>query len=150
MLETSRRNFVMSNLIQTATRAGSFTTLLKAADAAGLTATLSGKGPFTVFAPNDDAFAKLPAGTLEALIADKKKLTAVLTYHVIAGKVFSKDIRGSMSVATVEGEPLSIDLKDGVLINDAHVLTADIAADNGVIHVISCVLMPPSMTAKAA
>ena len=131
------------DIIETAAAAGSFTTLAKAVEAAGLTATLKGEGPFTVFAPTDEAFAKLPKGTLDALLKDKAKLTAILTYHVVPGKVMSKDVAGMSSAKTVNGQELSIEAKDGkVKVNKATVTTADIAASNGVIHVIDQVLMP--------
>lgn len=132
----------MADIVDTAVSAGSFKTLVAAVTAAGLVETLKGTGPFTVFAPSDDAFAKLPAGTVEGLLADIPKLTKVLTYHVVAGKVMAADIKGAMHPATVEGSTLALDPSDGVKVNDATVVTADIVADNGVIHVIDTVLMP--------
>jgi uncharacterized surface protein with fasciclin (FAS1) repeats len=126
---------------------GNFKTLTAALQAAGLVETLKGKGPFTVFAPTDEAFAKLPAGTVEALLADKEKLTAVLTYHVVGGKVTGADVAKMMSAKpkTVNGAPLSINVREGkVMVNDARVTTADVAASNGVIHVIDTVLLPPA------
>ena len=132
----------MADIVDTAAGAGSFTTLVAAVQAAGLVDTLKSAGPFTVFAPTDDAFAKLPAGTVESLLADIPKLTKILTYHVVAGAVKSSDIQGVMHPATVEGSTLTIDPTDGVKVNDATVVTADILADNGVIHVIDTVLIP--------
>ena len=132
----------MSNIVETAVAAGSFNTLVAAVQAAGLAETLSGPGPFTVFAPTDDAFAKLPAGTVEALLADKAKLTSILTYHVVPGKVMAADVVGLTSATTVGGGELKIDASNGVKINDATVVTPDVEADNGVIHVIDTVLIP--------
>jgi len=131
------------DIVDTAVAAGTFKTLVAAVEAGGLVDTLKGPGPFTVFAPTDDAFAKLPAGTVEALLADKAKLVAVLTYHVVAGKVSSADVAGMTEAATVQGGKVKIDASSGVKINDATVITADIAASNGVIHVIDTVLLPP-------
>ena len=131
------------DIIQTAAAAGSFTTLAKAIEAAGLTETLKGEGPFTVFAPTDEAFAMLPKGALDALLKDKAKLTAILTYHVVPGNVMSRDVAGMSSAKTVNGQELSIKAKGGkVKVNKSTVTTADIAASNGVIHVIDQVLMP--------
>ena len=131
------------DIIETAVAAGSFKTLAKALEAAGLTATLKGEGPFTVFAPTDEAFAKLPKGALDELLKDKAKLGAVLTYHVVPGNVPSQEIVGMSSAKTVNGQDLSIMAKDGkVKVNKASVTTADIAATNGVIHVVDQVLMP--------
>jgi uncharacterized surface protein with fasciclin (FAS1) repeats len=132
-----------ADIVDTAIAAGSFKTLVTAIEAAGLVDTLKGPGPFTVFAPTDEAFAKLPAGTLDALLADKAKLTAVLTYHVVAGKVSSTDVAGMTEANTVQGGKITIDASSGVKINDATVTTADIATSNGVIHVIDTVLLPP-------
>ena len=135
----------MKNIVQIAAEAGSFKTLVAAVQAAGLAETLQGTGPFTVFAPTDAAFAKLPAGTVEALLGDKQKLTAILTYHVLSGKVTSGDIvktHGAMPT-TINGQPLDIVVRDGkVFVNGAQVVTADIQASNGVIHVINKVLIP--------
>ena len=132
-----------ADIIETAVAAGSFKTLAKAIEAAGLTETLKGEGPFTVFAPTDEAFAKLPKGTLDALLKDKAKLVAILTYHVVPGNVMSKEVAGMSSARTVNGQELSIKAKDGkVKVNKATVTTADIAASNGVIHVIDQILMP--------
>ncbi len=132
----------MKNIIETAVDAGNFKTLAAALTAAGLIETLSGAGPFTVFAPTDEAFAKIPAETLEAVLADKEKLTAILTYHVVAGKVMAADVVGMHSAMTLQGTDVKIDSSNGVMINDAKVITADIECSNGVIHVIDTVLMP--------
>ena len=133
------------NIVETAVSNGSFKTLVAAVTAAGLVETLSGTGPFTVFAPVDDAFAALPAGTVESLVepANKEKLTGILTYHVLAGKVLSTDLTDGMTATTVNGEKITIHLKGGkVLVNDAEVVIADVATDNGVIHAINKVIMP--------
>jgi uncharacterized surface protein with fasciclin (FAS1) repeats len=135
-----------ADIVDTAVGAGQFKTLVAAVQAAGLVDTLKGPGPFTVFAPTDAAFAKLPAGTVETLLKpeNKAKLAQILTYHVLAGKVMSADIAGKKAaVATVEGAKLNVDATNGVKVNDATVTTADIAASNGVIHVIDTVLLPP-------
>lgn len=131
-----------SDIVDTAVGAGSFKTLAAALKAAGLVDTLKGDGPFTVFAPNDEAFAKLPAGTLEALLKDKEKLTAILTYHVVPGKVMAADVVKVKSAKTVQGQSVAVDATDGVKIDDAKVLKADIDCSNGVIHVIDTVLLP--------
>jgi len=131
-----------SNIIDVAREAGSFTTLLAAIEAAGLTATLEGEGPFTVFAPTDAAFAALPAGTVEGLLADPEALTAVLTYHVVAGKAVAADVTGLDSVTTLQGGSLPVSTTDGVKIGGATVVAADVMASNGVIHVIDAVLIP--------
>ena len=130
------------NLIDVAREAGSFTTLLAAIEAAGLTETLQGEGPFTVFAPTDEAFAALPAGTVEGLLADTAALTSVLTYHVVAGKAVAADVVGLDSVTTLQGGSLPVSAVDGVKIGSANVVTADVMASNGVIHVIDAVLVP--------
>ena len=133
----------MPNIVEVASSAGSFTTLIQAVQAAGLQETLEGPGPFTVFAPTDEAFAKLPAGTVESLLADTAQLTKVLTYHVVSGKVMAADVQSLSSAPTVEGSELAIDASSGsVKVNDATVTQADIEADNGVIHVIDTVLIP--------
>lgn len=132
----------MADIVDTAVAAGSFTTLVAAVKAAGLVDTLKGPGPFTVFAPTDAAFAKLPAGTVEGLLQDIPKLTQVLTYHVVPGAVLSSDITGPMNPATVQGGTLTIDPTSGVKVNNATVVTPDIQADNGIIHVIDTVLIP--------
>ena len=121
------------------------TTLVAAVTAAGLVDTLKGEGPFTVFAPSDAAFAALPAGTVEDLLKpeNKDKLTALLTYHVIAGKVMAADLTEGMKAATVNGAEVTITLDGGAKVNGATISTADIAASNGVIHVIDAVIMPP-------
>ncbi len=130
------------DIVDTAVAAGSFKTLATALGAAGLVDTLKGKGPFTVFAPTDEAFAKLPAGTVEALLKDKAKLTKILTYHVVAGKVMAADVVKLKSAKTLEGQSLAIDASNGVKIGAATVTTADVVASNGVIHVIDTVLLP--------
>jgi len=133
------------DIVDTAVAAGSFNTLVAAVKAADLVDTLKGTGPFTVFAPTDDAFAKLPKGTVENLLlpANKKKLIAILTYHVVPGKVMSTDLAGKKGrVRTVEGSRLKIDGTHGVKVNNATVIKADIEASNGVIHVIDTVLIP--------
>ena len=129
------------DIVDTAVAAGSFKTLATALQAAGLVETLKGKGPFTVFAPTDEAFAKIPKADLDALLKDKAKLTAVLTYHVVPGKVMAKDVKAGM-VKTVQGSSLTIATASGVTVDNAKVLKTDIVADNGVIHVIDSVVMP--------
>ncbi|PKM30022.1 MAG: fasciclin [Gammaproteobacteria bacterium HGW-Gammaproteobacteria-11] len=131
-----------ADIVDTAIAAGSFSTLVTAVQAAGLVDTLKGEGPFTVFAPTDEAFAKIPQADLEALLADKEKLTAVLTYHVVAGKVMAADVVNLTSAETVQGSALTIDTTDGVKVDAANVTATDIEASNGVIHVIDMVLMP--------
>jgi len=131
------------DIVDTAVEAGTFTTLVAAVTAAGLVDTLKSEGPFTVFAPSDDAFAKLPEGTVEGLLADIPTLTKILTYHVVAGKVMSTDLSDGMMAATVEGSEIKVGTMSGVMINDATVTAADIETSNGVIHVIDTVLMPP-------
>jgi uncharacterized surface protein with fasciclin (FAS1) repeats len=132
-----------SDIVDTAVNAGSFKTLATALKAAGLVETLKGKGPFTVFAPTDEAFAKLPAGTVETLlIAKVNKLAAILTYHVVSGNVKADDVVNLKSAKTVQGQTVAIDATDGVKINNAKVLKADIDCSNGVIHVIDTVLLP--------
>lgn len=130
------------DLVDTAVSAGSFNTLAKALTEAGLVPTLKGQGPFTVFAPTDEAFAKLPPGTLEALLQDKAKLQAVLTYHVVPGKVMAADVVKLTAARTVQGQDLRISSVDGVKVNQAKVLKTDIVASNGVIHVIDAVVLP--------
>ena len=132
------------DIVDTAVDAGSFTTLVAAVEAAGLVDTLKGEGPFTVFAPTDDAFAALPEGTVEGLLADPDALAAILTYHVVAGKVMSTDLSDGMMAATVNGAEITIGTEGGVTVNGANVVTADIEATNGVIHVIDAVILPPS------
>ncbi len=132
----------MADIVDTAVSAGSFSTLVAAVKAAGLVDTLKGKGPFTVFAPTDDAFAKLPAGTVDSLLKDVPKLKEILTYHVVSGKVMAADVSKLTKATTVQGTDVKIDASSGVKINDATVTTADVAADNGVIHIIDTVLLP--------
>ena len=133
------------DIVDTAAEAGSFSTLLAAAEAAGLVETLKGEGPLTVFAPTDEAFAKLPEGTVETLLLpeNKEKLTQILTYHVVAGAVQSGDLSDGMTAPTVEGSEITVSLGEGVKINEATVVQPDVMASNGVIHVIDSVLMPP-------
>ena len=134
------------DIVATAVEAGQFKTLVAAVEAAGLVDTLQGAGPFTVFAPTDAAFAALPAGTVDDLLKpeNKARLVAVLTYHVLPGKVMAADVAGKQAeVATVEGSTLKVDARDGVKVNDATVVAADVAASNGVIHAIDKVVMPP-------
>lgn len=131
------------DIVDTAVAAGSFNTLAAALDAAGLVETLKGKGPFTVFAPTDAAFAKLPEGTVEGLLKDKAKLTAILTYHVVPGSVMASEVVKMTGAKTVNGQSVTIKVVDGkVHVDNATVTQADIAASNGVIHVIDTVLMP--------
>lgn len=135
------------DIVDTAVAAGQFETLAAALGAAGLVDTLKGDGPFTVFAPTDDAFAKLPAGTVESLLEpeNKDQLTAILTYHVVAGKVMAADVVKLDNATTVNGADVSISVEgDAVMINNATVVSADVKASNGVIHVIDTVLLPPS------
>ena len=134
------------DIVDTAVGAGNFNTLVAAVKAAGLVDTLKSKGPFTVFAPTDEAFAKLPAGTVETLLKpeNKQKLVSILTYHVIPGAVKSGDIAGKkIAVKTVQGADIKVNATKGVMINDANVAAADIVASNGVIHVIDKVILPP-------
>jgi uncharacterized surface protein with fasciclin (FAS1) repeats len=132
----------MKNIIETAVSNSDFSTLVTAIKAAGLVETLSGEGPFTVFAPTNAAFAKIPEATLNAVLADKERLTSILTYHLVAGKVMSGDVAGMERAKTVQGSNIKIDAEDGVMINNARVTKADIECSNGVIHVIDTVLMP--------
>ena len=129
------------DIVDTAVGAGSFKTLAAALGAAGLVDTLKGKGPFTVFAPTDEAFAKIPKADLDALLKDKAKLTAILTYHVVPGKVMAADVRAG-KVKTVQGSELTISTTGGVMVDNAKVVKTDIVADNGVIHVIDSVVIP--------
>jgi uncharacterized surface protein with fasciclin (FAS1) repeats len=130
-----------ADIVDTAVSAGNFKTLVTALKQAGLVETLKGSGPFTVFAPTDEAFAKVPKSQLDALLADKAALTKVLTYHVVPAKVMAKDVKAG-KVTTVEGQQLTVRTQGGVMVDTAQVVKADIAADNGVIHVIDHVLMP--------
>jgi uncharacterized surface protein with fasciclin (FAS1) repeats len=129
------------DIVDTAVAAGKFNTLAAALQAAGLVDTLKGPGPFTVFAPTDEAFAKIPKADLDALLKDKAKLSAVLTYHVVPGKVMAKDVKAG-KVKTVQGSELTLGTTGGVTVDAAKVIQADIVADNGVIHVIDSVVLP--------
>jgi uncharacterized surface protein with fasciclin (FAS1) repeats len=138
-----------ADIVDTAVAAGSFNTLVTAVKAAGLVKTLKGKGPYTVFAPNDAAFAKLPPGTVESLLKNKAKLATILKYHVVPGRVKAVDVAGkSLQVKTAAGLPVNVDGTFGVRVNDAHVIQPDIEASNGVIHVIDTVLLPPASDKK--
>ena len=134
------------DVVEVAVGAGSFKTLVAAIQAADLVGALQGDGPFTVFAPTDAAFAALPAGTLDDLLKpeNKAKLSAILLYHVVPGKVMSGDLKGTVNAETLQGAKVEIIAADGVTVNGANVVTADVAASNGVIHVIDAVLLPPS------
>jgi uncharacterized surface protein with fasciclin (FAS1) repeats len=139
---SSMGTMAKKNIVETAVEAGQFNTLVAAVKAAGLVETLSGKGPFTVFAPTDDAFAKLPEGTVEALLKDKDKLTAILTYHVAAGNYKAGDVVKMKAIETVNGKSLMIKVMDGkVKIDNAYVIKTDIETSNGVIHVIDAVVI---------
>ncbi len=129
------------DIVDTAVGAGNFKTLAAALTAAGLIDTLKGPGPFTVFAPTDEAFAKIPKADLDALLKDKAKLTSVLTYHVVGGKVMAADVKAG-KVKTVQGSEMTIATSGGVMVDKAKVIKTDIVADNGVIHVIDTVIMP--------
>ena len=141
----------VADIVDTAVAAGSFKTLVAAVQAAGLVDALKGEGPFTVFAPTDDAFAKLPAGTVDALLADPKgDLTQILLYHVLSGKVLAADVKDGLEATTLQGKPVKFSIKDGKpYINDAQIVTTDIATSNGVIHVIDSVILPPAEAAAA-
>jgi uncharacterized surface protein with fasciclin (FAS1) repeats len=133
------------NIVETAVNHGSFKTLVAAVTAAGLDSTLTSEGPFTVFAPLDDAFAELPEGTVEILVKpeNKQQLTSVLAYHVLVGKIMSTDLSDGMKATTVNGEEVTVHLKEGkVFINDAEVVLADVTTDNGVIHAVNKVIIP--------
>jgi len=130
-----------ADIVDTAIKAGNFKTLVAAVQAAGLVDTLKGPGPFTVFAPTDAAFAKIPKADLDALLKDKAALTKVLTYHVVPGKVMAKDVKAG-NVKTVQGGNLTLATMGGVTVNGAKVVAADVAADNGVIHAVDTVIMP--------
>jgi uncharacterized surface protein with fasciclin (FAS1) repeats len=141
--ETSTEMAQTQSIVDIAVSNPDFSTLVDAVTEAGLVDTLSGPGPFTVFAPTNAAFEKLPAGTLETVMADKHKLTEILTYHVVSGKVMASDVMSMSSAQTVQGDSVSITTSgDKVMINDAEVIMADIEASNGVIHVIDTVLLP--------
>ena len=138
------------NIVDTAVAAGNFKTLVTALQAAGLADTLKGDGPFTVFAPTDEAFAKIPKDQLNALMANKTQLTAILTNHVVSGEIMSSDLKNGMTVKTVQGENLIISLANGgVMVNDAKVVQADIVSTNGVIHAIDTVLIPKAVVKTA-
>ena len=134
----------MADIVATAIGAGSFNTLVAAVKAAGLVETLQGPGPFTVFAPTDEAFAKLPAGTVESLLepGNKDKLVSILTYHVVPAEVLAADVVTLTEAPTVNGQAITVDAKDGVKVDGANVIKADIRCDNGVIHVIDAVILP--------
>jgi transforming growth factor-beta-induced protein len=143
--QTAANPAARTDIVSVAVNAGNFTTLVRAVQAAGLEETLRGTGPFTVFAPTDEAFAKLPAGALDALIANPEQLRAVLTYHVVPGRVMAADVirAGSAQPNTVMGQPLRIRVEDGkVRVNDATVVAADVNASNGVIHAVDSVILP--------
>jgi uncharacterized surface protein with fasciclin (FAS1) repeats len=133
--------FAAKDIVDTAVSAGNFKTLVTALKAADLVNTLKGKGPYTVFAPTDEAFAKISKEDLDALLANKEKLTAVLTYHVVSGKVMAKDVKAG-DVVTVNGKTIKITTDGGVVVNTSKVIAVDIKASNGVIHVIDSILMP--------
>lgn len=130
------------DIVDTAVAAGSFETLVTAVKEAGLVEVLKGDGPYTVFAPTDEAFAKLPEGTIESLLQDKEALTAVLTYHVVPGRVMAADVVNLDSAKTVQGQSISIDSSAGVKVDNANVIQTDIIASNGIIHVIDSVILP--------
>jgi uncharacterized surface protein with fasciclin (FAS1) repeats len=132
----------MPTIVDVAVQAGKFNTLVQAVQAAGLVETLSGEGPFTVFAPTDEAFAQIPQETLQAVLADKEKLTAILTYHVVPGRLMAADVVRSTQLQTVQGQSITVSTEGGVRVDDANVIQTDIEADNGVIHVIDKVIMP--------
>ena len=143
MFAAAGHHGMKKDIVDTAVAAGDFNTLVTAVKAAGLVETLKGEGPFTVFAPTDAAFAKVPTETLNALLADKAALANVLTYHVVAGKVMAADVVKLTSAETVQGQAVSIEVKDGkVYVDGAQVVTTDIKASNGVIHVIDAVILP--------
>ncbi len=143
-------NADLLTIVETAIASGQFPTLVAAIEAAGLGEALAGEGPFTVFAPSEEAFAALPAGELDALLADPEALASVLNYHVIAGAVKAADIVNGMNAATLEGKPLTFALNGGLTVNGAHIVTSDVLASNGVIHVIDQVLLPPAVDEQAA
>ncbi len=147
LLPPSMQEPAGQNIVELAMATESLSTLVQAVQAAGLAETLSGEGPFTVFAPTNEAFAALPEGTLENLLKpeNKDQLAAILTYHVVPGAVMSTDLSDGQKAATVQGEEITVDLTEGVKVNGATVVTADVEATNGVVHVIGQVIMPPSM-----
>jgi uncharacterized surface protein with fasciclin (FAS1) repeats len=133
------------NIVETARDAGEFTTLIAAIDRAGLEATLAGEGPFTVFAPSDEAFAQLPDGTVDSLLAEPDQLAQVLTYHVVPGRVTAAEVVGLATAPTVQGEELPVSVDGSIHVDGARVINADIEASNGIIHVIDRVLLPASI-----
>lgn len=139
-----KKDKMKKDIVDTAIAAGSFNTLATALTEAGLVETLKGDGPFTVFAPTDEAFAKIPADELKAILADKELLTSILTYHVVAGKVTAADVMKLDSATTIQGSDVAVSTTDGVMINESKVVKADIMTSNGVIHVIDTVLLPAS------
>lgn len=141
-MDNQDNNVENNTIVDIAINNEDFSTLVTAVTEAGLVDTLSSEGPFTVFAPTNAAFEKLPAGTLEAVLQDKEQLTSILTYHVVSGKVMSTDLTDGMTATTVQGDDITIGAHSGVTVNDANVVTADIEASNGVIHVIDTVLLP--------
>lgn len=143
-MDNEEMQIATKNIVETAVEAGSFTTLVAAVQAAGLADVLSNGGPFTVFAPTDEAFAKLPEGTVESLLSDPEALANILTYHVVEGRVMAADVIGLSSAPTLQGSEVSIDSSNGVMINNATVIQADIETSNGIIHVIDTVLIPTS------
>jgi uncharacterized surface protein with fasciclin (FAS1) repeats len=152
LAQVAQAQTAQADIVDTAISAGSFTTLVAAVEAAGLVDTLKGEGPFTVFAPTDEAFAALPKETLDALLADPSgDLTQILLYHVVPGKVMAADVTDGLEAATVQGSTVKFTIADGkVMINDATIVTTDIETSNGVIHVIDAVILPPSGEAAAA
>lgn len=132
----------MPTIVDVAVFAGKFNTLVQAVQAAGLVEALSGEGPFTVFAPTDEAFAQIPADTLQAVLNNKEQLTAILTYHVVPGKLMAADVVRSSQLQTLQGQSITVSTEGGVKVDDASVIQTDIEADNGVIHVIDRVIMP--------
>lgn len=139
----------MANIVKTAEQAGKFTTLLKAIEQADLADILNSPGPYTVFAPTDEAFAKLPEGTLESLTQDLPKLKRVVSYHVAFGDVRAEDLMEIAEAETVEGSVVAIDSSNGLKVNDAQVIESDVMADNGVIHAIDTVLIPGLLAAES-
>ncbi|MFB2892488.1 fasciclin domain-containing protein [Aerosakkonemataceae cyanobacterium BLCC-F50] len=132
----------MANILDTAAKSGSFNTLIEAVKVTGLTDTLQGDGPFTIFAPTDEAFEKLPTGTIDKLLSDIPQLTKILTYHIVAGKVMSEDVVKLDKTTTFEGSDLKIHSNGSLMVGDAAIVQSDVEADNGVIHVIDTVLIP--------
>ena len=132
----------MANILDTAAKSGSFNTLVEAVKITGLTETLQGLGPFTIFAPTDEAFDKLPTGTIDKLLSDIPQLTKILTYHIVAGKVMSEDVEKLDKTTTFEGSDLKIHSNGSLMVGDAAIVQSDVEADNGVIHVIDTVLIP--------